>query len=214
MDVAYWDEIEEPQNRGTCTYAVFVRDADYDSATYDKAGVLTAGHCALREDSDVLSNLTSTGQDVWQSFEGDTQQTDRIIAWVTRRAPYDLWGDNDCPAFDDQGNDIKYCLRADALFAQLEPDEDLSDADLANVPLSIDQEELTIDSPEDYHRYVGAYSALFSNAIVYKIGRTTGKTRGSVIDRIPKSDPVKKLYIDFEMYAVKPEDGIKMARGA
>ena len=72
VDVAYWDDIDKSRNRGRCTYAIFVRDADYDSATYDEAGILTAEHCALREDSDVISNLTSTAQDVWQSFEGDT----------------------------------------------------------------------------------------------------------------------------------------------
>jgi len=216
VDVAYWDDISEPRNRGRCTYAVFVRDADYYSPTYDEAGILTAGHCALRQDSNVVSNLTSTGQDVWQSFEGDAEQTDRIIAWVTRRALYDLWGYNDCPAFDDRGNDIKYCLHADALFAQLEPGEDLSDAGLANVPLSVDQVERTINNPNKYHRYIGAYSSPFSNSYVYKIGWKTGKTLGKVIDRIPKltiRDPVWDYHINFEIYAVEPEDNIKMAAG-
>ena len=218
VDVAYWDEIEEPQNRGTCTYAVFVRDADYDSATYDKSGLLTADHCAYKKDAATLyDNLTSTGQDVWQSFEGDAQQTDRVVAWVTRRAPFKMWNEDGCQAFDDAGNSIKFCQVADALFAQLEPDEDLSDAGLANVPLSTTQVELTIDNPDDYHQYIGAYNTPFTNSRVYKIGRTTGKTRGIVIDRwnsiTVKSGKLDVLRLNYGVYVIEPEDNIKMAAG-
>ena len=216
VDVAYSADIDTARNRGRCTYAVFVRDTDVYSATYDESGILTAGHCALRGDSSVSQNLSSTGQDVWQSFEGDTAQTDRIVARVTRRTPYELWGENECPAFDDQGNSIEYCLRADALFAKLEPDLTLADAGLANVALSVDDVELTIENPDDYDRYVGAQSAPFANSRVYKIGRTTGKTRGVVVDRIPEltiRDTTGNLYIDYDMYAVQPEDHIKMAAG-
>jgi len=218
VDVAYWNDIDDFNNRGTCTYAVFVRDKDPNSATYDEVGLLTADHCAFRRDAATLEdNLTSTDQDVWQSFEGDDQQTDRVVAWVTRRAPFKWWYEDGCQAYDDAGRSIEFCQVADALFAKLEPDEDLSDAGLANVPLSTDNADLQIDDPSDYQRYVGAYNAPFVNGVVYKIGRTTGETRGKVVVRLPqltvRSAKFSELRINYNVYVVEPEDSVPMAQG-
>jgi|GEM_PF-4116092 len=128
-----------------------------------------------------------------------------------------MWYEEGCQAYDDAGNSIEFCQVADALFAKLEPDLALADAGLANVALSVDDVELTIEDPDDYDRYVGAYSAPFVNGRVYKIGRTTGKTRGTVVARhdsiTVKSGKFDALRLNYGVYRVVPEDRVKMADG-
>ena len=130
--------------------------------------------------------VVESGEPIWQS----TPQNSSVIAHVTYKAPRYTWSDTlECPYYDMNGRQVDYCLKANAAYADFvnqDDDQDQVVGAVANVPLSTDETLLkpVNTSEKGWHKQTGVFQEPVVGQTLFKIGRTTGKTRGRVVEVI------------------------------
>jgi len=144
---------------------------------------VTALHCTNATiNYDGEFNVAS-GERIWQTYADDVNAIARV---GLKPAVLDGWSDDECrQAIDDLGrSDLRWCIRADAVFAPFVHQSDLDDeytyqaGAVASLPLSVEENKLgpvDEDHPSSYTSY-RLYPLYGYN--LYKIGSTTGKTVG------------------------------------
>jgi len=169
----------DPAPDRACSFGFYAARTDQTPAP---EGLVTALHCTnMRMTAGVYD--VPYGEPIWQS----RPENSGVIAEVRKKPEILRSGESrdgyDCPYWWDR-NDVDYCIPADAAFAEFDPSQDTWQGAVANVPLSIDQTELTLVDEAQFDEQSGVLTDPLPGEFAYKIGKTTGKTRMYVVEEV------------------------------
>jgi len=195
-------------HRSTCSFGFYARN---DGSVYPQPqGLVTAAHCTNMRLDGFGDLVVESGEPIWQS----TPENSSVIARVTYKARRYTWSDTLECSYDIDGRQVDYCLKADAAYADfVNPDDDPDQVvgAVANVPLSTDETLLKpVDTSENgWHEQTGVFQEPVIGQMLFKVGRSTGKTRGTVVE-VTRELPVgieSEYVVLLRLYRVVREFG-------
>ena len=162
-----------------CSFGFYALRTDLTPAL---EGLVTALHC---------TNMSMTageydvpyGEPIWQSRPENSDIVAEVNLKPRTLRDGEIQDGYDCPYWW-YGNEVDYCIPADAAFAEFYPGQDTWQGAVANVPLSIDQTELTLVDEAQFDEQTGVLTDPLPGELAYKIGKTTGKTRMYVVEEV------------------------------
>jgi hypothetical protein len=160
-----------------CSFGFYAERTDLTPAP---EGLVTALHCANMLLTENGGYQVVNREPIWQSRPTDS----RVIARVAMKPKIlkkgEAYRNFYCPKYWRMIN-TAYCVAADAVFADLSDGVKTLPGAVANVPLSIKKTKITLNSESEFDLQSGVLADPIPGEIVYKIGRTTGKTRLYVV---------------------------------
>ncbi len=164
---------------GICSFGFYAARADQTPAP---EGLVTALHCANMQLTEDGGYRVANGEPVWQSRPANSGVIARVAVKPKILKKGEAYRNFYCPKYwRRRGINTPYCVAADAVFADLRDGVKTWPGAVANVPLSIKETKIRLNSESKFDLQSGVLNDPIPGEVVYKIGRTTGKTRLYVV---------------------------------